>query len=122
MNIQTITTEAGEELVVLSRREFDALMARFGDEDAEDRMTLVVAAEARGEEPLPAPVSAAVLSGDSVLKALRRWRGLTQAELASRAGIQQGYLSELEARQKTGSPETLAALAKSLAAPLGWLA
>ena len=40
-------TEAGEELVVLSRRDYDALLAQLGDEDAEDRMTLVIAAEAR---------------------------------------------------------------------------
>ena len=53
MHIQTITTEAGEELVILSRRAFDALMARAGDEDAEDRMTLIIAAEARGAAPLP---------------------------------------------------------------------
>jgi DNA-binding XRE family transcriptional regulator len=122
MNIQTIVTEAGEELVVLSRRAFDALMARAGDEDAEDRMTLIIAAEARGAEPLPEPVSAAVLSGDSPLKAIRRWRGMTQAKLASLAEIQQGYLSALEAGLKTGSAETLAALARNLAVPPGWLA
>jgi DNA-binding XRE family transcriptional regulator len=122
MTIQTIITEAGEELIVMSRREFDALSARAGDEDAEDRMSLIIAAEARGAEPLPEPVSAAVLSGDSVLKAIRRWRGMTQAKLASLAEIQQGYLSELETGQKTGSAETLTALARSLAVPPGWLA
>ena len=36
---QFIRTEAGEEFVVLSRRDYDAMRARLGDEDAEDRMT-----------------------------------------------------------------------------------
>ena len=52
-----ITTDGGEELVVLSRREYDSLLARLGDEDAEDRMTVRIADEVRkridsGEEEL----------------------------------------------------------------------
>lgn len=57
MKPQFITTEAGEELVVLSRREYDSLLARLGDEEAEDRMTVLIADEVRariasGEEKL----------------------------------------------------------------------
>jgi DNA-binding XRE family transcriptional regulator len=121
MTIQILKTEDGGELVVMTRREYDSLLARLGEEDAEDRMTLVIAAEARGERPLPEPVSAAILAGDSLLKALRKWRAMTQAALAEAAGIQQGYLSELEAGAKSGSPETRAAIAEALNAPEGWL-
>ena len=121
MSIQTLTTEAGEELVVLSRRDYDALLARLGDEDAEDRMTLIIAAEARGETPLPEPVSKAILGGNAPLKALRRWRGMTQAQLAAAADINQGYLSELEAGAKAASEQVLARLASSLDLPPGWL-
>lgn len=71
MGVQFLKTDTGDELVVLSRRDYDALLARAGDEDAEDRMTLILAAEARAEQPLPEPVSAAILRGDSILKALR---------------------------------------------------
>jgi len=42
-----ITTEGGEELVILSRREYDALLASLGDEEAEDRMTVLFAEEVR---------------------------------------------------------------------------
>ena len=121
MGIQTLMTDKGEELVVMSRRDYDALLARAGDEDAEDRMTLLLAAEGRTESPLPDPVSAAVLNGDSLLRALRAWRGVTQADLSARAGINQGYLSELEMRSKTGSAETLSKLAAALDVPEGWL-
>lgn len=122
MGVQKIVTESGEELVVLSRREYDALLAQLGDEEAEDRMTLIVAAEARGEAPLPESVSSAVLGGDSVLKALRLWREMTQVQLAQAAGLGQGFLSELEARAKAASPATLAKLASCLDVPVGWLA
>ncbi len=47
MKPQIITTDAGEELVILSRREYDSLLARLGYEEAEDRMTLLIANEAR---------------------------------------------------------------------------
>ncbi|UCI05061.1 helix-turn-helix domain-containing protein [Mesorhizobium sp. B1-1-8] len=122
MGIQIITTDSGDELVVMSRREYDALLAQLGDEDAEDRMTLLIAAEARGEQALPEQVSAAMLAGDSVLKAVRKWRGLTQAALAQAAGLNQGYLSELEARAKTGKAETMQRLARAMDVPAGWLA
>lgn len=121
MGVQKLFTETGEELVVMSKRDSDALLARSGDEDAEDRMTLLLAVEARSEEPLPESVSSAILGEDSVLKALRTSRGLTQAELAKRAGVNQGYLSELENLSKTGSAEKLARLASVLEVPHGWL-
>jgi phage baseplate assembly protein W len=53
MPIQIIKTPLGEELVVLSRREYDSLRARLGDEEAEDSMTLVLAAEARSALAAP---------------------------------------------------------------------
>ena len=121
MNIQLLKTEDGSEPVVLSRREFDALLARAGDEDAEDRMTLLLAAEARATEPLPSAVSAALLAGESLVRALRKWRGVTQMELASAAGINQGYLSEIENGTKNATSETLAKIGKALDLPSGWL-
>jgi DNA-binding XRE family transcriptional regulator len=121
MTVQTLTTESGEELVVLSRRDYDALSARSGDEEAEDRKALILAAEARAETPLPEVVSAAILEGDSVLRALRNWRGLSQVQLAEAAGIGQRLLGELEARMKIGSVETLMKLAQRLDVPVGWL-
>ncbi len=121
MPLQTIKTASGEELVVLTRREYDALEAQLGDEEAEDRMTLLMVAEARGEAALPAKVSQAVLAGDSLLKSLRQWRGLTQAELSKAAGLGQGFLSELEAGSKSGSAETVGKLALALDVPEGWI-
>lgn len=57
MTAQFLKTEAGEELVVLTRREYDSLLARLGDEEAEDRMTVRILEEvgarlASGEEKL----------------------------------------------------------------------
>ena len=50
MNPQIITTD-GEELVVLPRRDYDVLLARLRDEEAEDRMTVRLVERVGGASP-----------------------------------------------------------------------
>ena len=115
---QFVKTPEGGELVILDRADYDALIAsaREAEEDAADvaAYDAAKAADPKLQQPLPAAVSAAFLKGDSLLKAWRKYRGLTQAELAARAEINQGYLSELESRSKTASRDVLVALAAEL--------
>jgi hypothetical protein len=40
----------------------------------------------------PEAVSAAILKGDSLLKALRNWRGSTRVQRAEAVGIGRGFL------------------------------
>ncbi|MBV8409653.1 MAG: helix-turn-helix transcriptional regulator, partial [Alphaproteobacteria bacterium] len=70
---------------------------------------------------LPPEVSAAILRGDSRLKAIRNWRGLTQMYLEFKTDIGQGYLSDLENGRRTGTRETIAKLAQALDVPVEWL-
>ncbi len=113
---QIIKTERGEELVVLSRRDYDAMRARLGDEAAEDAMTarIVSEAKAKGAAALPIAVWEKIEAAPSPIKPLRQWRKLTQAELAKKAAISQGYLSEIETGKKTGDLATLRAIAGAL--------
>jgi DNA-binding transcriptional regulator YiaG len=111
---QIIKTDAGEELVVLSRRDYDAMRARAGDEDAEDAMTARIIAATEHEISLPASVWQEIEAAASPIGPLRQWRGLTQAQLAARAKISQGYLSELETGKKCGDGATLRAIAAAL--------
>jgi transcriptional regulator with XRE-family HTH domain len=54
-----------------------------------------------------------------VLKKLREAKGLSQLALAKRAGVAQGYVSEMEAGQKKNPGiETLRKLAKALGVPV----
>ncbi len=126
VDIQILRTASGDELVVLSRRDYEALIAQVEQaaEDADDvaiydaRKALVAEG---GEVALPEAVGAALLRGDSRLKAIRVWRGLSQTAVAEQTGIGQGYLSDLEARRRGGSPETLEKLASALDVPITWL-
>ncbi len=94
------------------------------DEDAHDIAIYDArkAELAKGGDLLPPKVSAAILRGESRLKAIRNWRDETQLHLSFKTGIGQGYLSDLETGRRTGTPETIAKLAVALDVPVEWLA
>ena len=56
------------------------------------------------------------------VKILRKHRGLTQKDLAGRAGISRPYLTEIETGKKDGSIRAMRALAKVLDVHIGMLA
>jgi DNA-binding XRE family transcriptional regulator len=122
---QIIRTPGGEELVVVPRAEYEALLDR-ADREAEDAGDIAIydarkAELTAGGIVLPPEVSAAILRGESRLKAFRTWRGQTQLHLAFKTGIGQGYLSDLESGRRAGSLETIAKLAQALNVPVEWL-
>ncbi|WP_240454227.1 helix-turn-helix transcriptional regulator [Halomonas sp. NO4] len=55
-----------------------------------------------------------MLDGTAPVRVFREYRGLCAGELAERAGISQGYLSEIEAGKKTGSLGVLKRIADAL--------
>jgi hypothetical protein len=126
VNPQIIRSASGEELVVLTRAEFDALSnAAFeAMEEAADiaRFDARMADHNSGQDAaLPPEVSAMMLKGDSLLRALRKWRGHTQQHLEFRTGLSQGYISDLESGKKSGSPEALKTIAGALDVDQKWL-
>ncbi len=56
------------------------------------------------------------------IKILRKFRGLTQAELARRAKISRTYLTEIETGKKDGSIRAIKAIAEVLGVNVGVLA
>ena len=123
--VQIIRSPSGEELVVLPKAEYEALLAAAAeaDEDAAD----IALYDARKAElvsggALPEAVSMLLLRGNSRLKAIRLWREMAQTQLAEMAGIGQGYLSDLESGRRTGSSEVLLTLARHLDVPPEWIA
>jgi len=126
MEPQFIRTPTGEELVVLARADYEALLAdsaEAGEDAADAALYLARKADldAGLDQVLPPPVSAALLRGERLLRALRRWRGVTQKELASRTGLAQGYLSEIEVGAKVGSGDALGRIASALDVPAEWI-
>lgn len=122
---QIIRTPDGEELVVVPRADYEALIER-ADQEAEDADDVAIydarkAELAAGGVVLPPEVSAAILRGHSRLKAIRNWRGETQLHLTFKTGIAQGYLSDLESGRRRGTSDTIAKLAQALNVPAEWI-
>jgi predicted transcriptional regulator len=97
---------------------------RSSDEDAED-VALYDARKAElaasKDHTLPEAVGMLLLRGNSRLKAIRLWREMSQTDLAGKAGIGQGYLSDLESGRRAGSSEVLRTIAGLLDVPPEWI-
>ncbi len=98
---------------VIPWREYEHLAG----EDAEALLSdeaLYDLAEAANEESFPLDVVKRLLAGENPIRVYRNHRGITQTELATKAGINAVYLSQIETGKRTGSAKTLTALAKAL--------
>ena len=63
----------------------------------------------------------AIEGGEHPVRAIRKYRGLTQSAVAGRAGLRQGYIADIEGRRKIGSAVSLKRIAEALGVPLGVL-
>ncbi|MGD0190939.1 MAG: helix-turn-helix transcriptional regulator [Rhizomicrobium sp.] len=86
-------------------------------EEAEDRAAVRAskAREKRGEDDaLPVAFYRRIRAGEHPVRVWRDYRGLGLNELALRAGIARGYLSEIETGKKAGSMAALRRAADAL--------
>lgn len=116
--VQTIVTPSGEELVILPRSEYEALVSAV--ENADDGAVV----DARRDEPtLPHDEAMAILRGDlHPVAAWRKARGLTQAELGARAGVRGATISDIEAGKSSGRFDVMQRIAAALGVDLDDLA
>ena len=127
MGAQTIITESGEELVVLSRREYDSLLASLGDDEAEDRVAarIITASQeavARGDEILlPGDFVKHVLGGENVIAAARTHLGFDLATVASASGLPPDELFRLESGTRAPTLEERSRIAAALGVDPRWL-
>lgn len=121
---RTVRTPDGEEMVLLPKAAFDELRRAVveAEEDTDDVAIYDARkADAAGSAPLPAEITIALLKGDRRVKAVRKWRGLTQQQVAKAAQITQGYLSDVESGRRSPGVETARSIAKALNVPLAWI-
>ena len=111
---QVIVDEAGHPAyAVIPWREYRRLVS-FESEGAITDEELYDIAKAAGGESFPAALVDHLLAGESPIRVYRDHRGLTQKQLADRAGINPVYLSQIERGKRTGSARTLASIASAL--------
>jgi DNA-binding XRE family transcriptional regulator/PHD/YefM family antitoxin component YafN of YafNO toxin-antitoxin module len=114
----SFTTPNGEELVVLSRSDYELLLRQSELADDLEDLLAVKAYEAKlaaGEEDrIPAEFVDRLIDGENPVRVWREVRGLSAKELAAAAGISAAYISEIETGKKEGSISVLKAISKIL--------
>ena len=122
MKVQFVTTPSGDDMALLPRKDYEALLERLAElEEDENDLAVYDARKAELNPALPADLSKRIVQGDSLLKAIRNWRDLTQMQVEQRTGIAQGYLSDLESGRRKGADETLKKLVVLYDVPSEWL-
>ena len=114
----SFTTPNGEDLVVLSRKDYEALLRQAEQaEDLEDLLA-IQAFEARvaagAAERIPSAYVDRLIDGENPIRVWRDFRGLSARELAAATGISAAYLSEIETGKKEGSLSVFRQIAKAL--------
>jgi DNA-binding XRE family transcriptional regulator len=108
-------TPKGDDIVILARKEYDQLIAAAGENaaDAEAARRALDRLKKR-EHSLTSAEMDQPLAAKTPLAFYRKRAGWTQANLAERTGIAQGFLSEIETGRKSGDVQTLRKIADLL--------
>lgn len=94
----------------------DLLLIAHGDlEDLiEDRLAEAAYERTRDQETVPDAIVRRLVRGENPITVWREHRGLTLRALAEAAGLDPGYLSQLENRKRAGPVATIKKLAATL--------
>jgi ribosome-binding protein aMBF1 (putative translation factor) len=104
--VQVFETPGGEKFAIVPLAEYEALVALRALDDRRGRGIQV-----------PREITDAIASGEHAVRVLRRWRGLSQRQLAEAANLSNSYLSRLENGWLTPGNGTRRALAAALDVP-----
>lgn len=119
MKAQIIERDGKPEYAVIPYADYLRMLEILEDKADERVVAEFQEAYSAGREFLiPAEILRRELDGESPIKVWREYRGLTQQELADKAGISKPYLSQIESGKRQGTVETLAAVARALDVPL----
>lgn len=119
MKAQIIKKDGKPEYAVIPYADYLRLLEALEDKaDAAIIAEFHEAYEAGREFMVPEKILRRELEGESSIKLWREHRGLTQQELATRAGISKPYLSQVETGKRKGAVETRSAIARALGVPL----
>jgi DNA-binding XRE family transcriptional regulator len=124
MGVQFIKSPSGDEMAVLPREEYEALILAVEEaaEDAADVAAYDAAmADPLGSQPLPADLSQLILQRNGLLKSIRLWRKLELADVAEAIGVAPDVISDLEINRTKVTGDLAQKLAKALDVPEHWL-
>ena len=110
-----LTAVSGTELVDdLDRADLVVMTPEDLAEMIEDLKATAACHRTRGQEWVPARVIDHLIAKENPVRVWREHRGRSLRQLAARAGIGAGYLSQIENGQRKGTVETLTKIAAAL--------
>ena len=111
MNLETVEKN-GQKFVLVPIEQYNQVLEELEMlEDIRDFQE----AKALDEESFPSEVvNRLVLNEENPIKVFREYRGLTQEQLADKAGVQRADLAAMEIGQASGSAKMLKAIAEAL--------
>ena len=112
MNIQIIEKNGKPEWAVIPYKRF--LHLSENADLQEDLRLYQKASSKKNPEFVPSEVVDRIIDGENLIRVWRKYRGFTQQQLADEVEISKAYLSQIESEKRTGTAETLTALAKAL--------
>ncbi len=116
---QRFTAPDGTEMVVLRAEDWERLRVFAEDEEDVREASAILARIEAGEGTVPGEVVELMIVDElHPVAAWRRYRGLSQAGLAKKAGLSQVWISRIERGGGYGSRETRRKLAAALEAPV----
>ncbi|NKK18612.1 helix-turn-helix domain-containing protein [Rhizobium leguminosarum] len=112
---QFITTATGERLAVIPEAEYQRMLDALEDRSDAEAVRVFKQRLADGEEELmPAEFANRIINGESAIRVWREYRAMTARELAEKAEISAGFLSQIEKGERDGSFETIKKIAAAL--------
>lgn len=114
MNAEVLTIK-GEKFAVLPFDIYEKLIEKLEDiQDIADAKEISAKIASGEMECFPSSVVDALIDGENTVKVFREYRGLTQAELAEKAGVSIHQIRKIEAGESEGSIKTIKAIATAL--------
>lgn len=115
MSAQIIEKDGLPEWAVLPYEEYQRLLSAADMlEDIQAYDAASHALKTGEEELIPSYVANKLFDGDNPILVWRKFRGLTQANLANAVGISSAYLSQIESGKRSGTAEILNKIAQQL--------
>lgn len=114
MTVQIVEV-AGQKMAMLPVADYDRLL-----ELAEDQADIAAAERAERrrlsgeEEYVPFELVSSIIDGENALRVWRKYRGLTQEQLADKSKVRKATVSEIETGKAQGKPAIWRAFAEVL--------
>ena len=87
---------------------------RLREAGSEDARLIALGNAARNDERFPSDVAKRLVAGETALKVIREWRGLTQDALGEKSGVAMQYVSQIERGARNMGKKTAAKLGAAL--------